>query len=56
MYVAYAILPIFGGMLFHLIWETQPRYMIGYYSMLFPIATAGLIHLSGSIYQKIQKA
>lgn len=49
MYMSYIILPIFGGMLFHLIWETQPRYMIGYYSMLFPIAAAGLVHMVSAI-------
>lgn len=55
-YVAFLLLPVFGGMTFHLIWETQPRYMICYYCILFPIAAAGLIHLSNSLYQKIQKA
>lgn len=43
---SYCLLPILGGMLFHLIWETQARYMVGYYSLMFPLAAAGIIHLA----------
>lgn len=38
----YLMLPVLGGMLFHLLWETQARYMIGYYSLLFPLAAIGV--------------
>lgn len=47
--ISYLILTTFGGMLFHLLWETQARYMIGYYCMLFPAAGAGIIHLSAKL-------
>ena len=42
---AYLVLPVLGGMMFHILWETQARYMIGYYVLLFPVAAAGLIQL-----------
>lgn len=40
---AYLILPVLGGMSFHLLWETQARYMIPYYALLFPAASAGIL-------------
>ncbi len=43
---AYLILPVLGGMLFHLLWETQPRYMIPYYMLLFPAAASGILFLA----------
>ena len=36
------LLPVFGGMAFHLLWETQCHYVIVYYCMLFPVAADGL--------------
>lgn len=38
---AYFALNIFGGFLFHMIWEAQSRYILGYYVMLLPIAAIG---------------
>lgn len=39
---AYLLLNIFGGFLFHLIWETQSRYILLYFVMFLPFAAAGL--------------
>ena len=36
------LLPVFGGLLFHMLWETQCRYLIIYYCMLFPVAADGM--------------
>ena len=43
---AYLILSVLGGMLFHLMWETQARYMIPYYVLLFPAAAYGLMKMA----------
>ncbi len=43
--VAAYLLPVFGGLLFHMIWETQCRYLIVYYCMLFPVAADGMRQL-----------
>lgn len=53
--ISYSILLPFGGMLFHLLWETQARYMIGYYCMLFPAAGDGLVHLSSEWKRAAEK-
>ena len=44
---AYFALNIFGGFLFHMIWEAQSRYILGYYVMLLPIAAVGLGQIFG---------
>lgn len=49
LHLAYLVLPVFGGIVFHLLWETQPRYMIGYYSLLFPVAAAGIVRLANKL-------
>lgn len=38
---AYLILNIFGGFFFHMIWEAQSRYIIGYFVLLLPLAAFG---------------
>lgn len=38
---AYFALNIFGGFLFHMIWEAQSRYILGYYVMMLPLAAVG---------------
>lgn len=38
---AYLALNIFGGLLFHMIWEAQARYILGYYVMMLPLAAIG---------------
>ena len=40
--IAYYVLPVFGGLFFHLIWETNCRYIMPYYAFLFPLAAGGL--------------
>lgn len=39
---AYFVLNIFGGFLFHMIWEAQSRYILGYYVLMLPVAAVGL--------------
>lgn len=39
---AYFILNIFGGFLFHMIWEAQSRYILGYFVLMLPLAAYGL--------------
>lgn len=42
---AYYILNIFGGFLFHMLWEAQARYILGYFVLLLPLAACGLVDL-----------
>ena len=55
---AYFILNIFGGFLFHMIWEAQSRYVLGYFILMLPLAACGVselfLRLSG--LEKIEKA
>lgn len=39
---AYFVLNIFGGFLFHMIWEGQARYILGYFVLMLPLAAWGL--------------
>lgn len=39
---AYFILNIFGGFLFHMIWEAQSRYVLGYFVLMLPLAACGI--------------
>ena len=39
---AYYILNIFGGFLFHMIWEAQSRYVLGYFVLMLPLASCGV--------------
>ena len=52
---AYLILPTLGGMLFHLMWETQARYMIAYYMLLFPLSAYGLVQTATFILTILMK-
>ncbi len=38
---AYFLLNIFGGFLFHMLWEAQSRYILGYFVLLLPLAAYG---------------
>lgn len=38
---AYFVLNIFGGFLFHMIWEAQSRYILGYFVLMLPLAACG---------------
>lgn len=42
---AYLTLNIFGGVLFHMIWEAQSRYVLGYYVLMLPLAAVGCYQL-----------
>lgn len=42
---AYFALNIFGGVLFHMLWEAQSRYVLGYYVMMLPLAASGYFTL-----------
>ena len=39
---AYFMLNIFDGFLFHMLWEAQARYILGYFVLLLPLAACGL--------------
>lgn len=38
---AYFALNIFGGILFHMLWEAKSRYVLGYFLLLLPLAACG---------------
>lgn len=42
---AYLMLNVFGGFLFHMIWEAKGRYILGYFIFLLPIAAVGLVQI-----------
>lgn len=42
---AYLILNIFGGFLFHMIWEAQSRYILEYFVLMLPLAACGFSEL-----------
>ncbi len=44
---AYYLLNIFGGFLFHMIWETQSRYILGYFVLMLVPASCGLFGICG---------
>lgn len=48
---AYFVLNIFGGFLFHMIWEAQSRYILGYFVLMLPLAAFGL----NKILKRIEK-
>lgn len=49
---AYYILNIFGGFLFHMIWEAQSRYILGYFVLMLPLAACGCERLLAWIEKK----
>lgn len=56
---AYFILNIFGGMLFHMIWEAKTRYVLGYFVLMVPIAAYGfreLIRIAQNLYMERRTA
>lgn len=46
---AYFALNIFGGFLFHMIWEAQSRYVLGYFVLMLPFAAVGCVVLFDGI-------
>ncbi len=51
---AYFVLNIFGGFLFHMIWEAQARYILGYFVLMLPLAAFGLNEILNKI-DRIEK-
>lgn len=49
---AYFVLNIFGGFLFHMIWEAKTRYVMGYFVLFLPLAAWGLNKLIEMIENK----
>lgn len=43
---AYFILNIFGGILFHMLWEAKARYVLCYFVLMLPVAAAGYQYVS----------
>ena len=52
---AYFMLNIFGGFLFHMIWEAQSRYVLGYFALMLPLAAAGLAVLLDGFEKRKEK-
>lgn len=42
---SYLVLNIFGGILFHMIWEAKSRYVLFYFILLLPLAASGYFSL-----------
>ena len=53
--ILFHMMNVLGGMAFHLLWETQARYMIPYYMLLFPAASAGIISAARYLPLHLQK-
>ena len=49
---AYFVLNIFGGFLFHMIWEAKTRYVLGYFVLFLPLAAWGLNKLTEKMGNK----
>ena len=52
---AYFMLNIFGGFLFHMIWEAQSRYVLGYFVLMLPLAAAGLADILDNVRERKEK-
>ena len=52
---AYFVLNIFGGFLFHMIWEAQSRYILGYFVLMLPLAASGLYGMLSKTGQVIER-
>ena len=52
---AYYALNIFGGFLFHMIWEAQSRYILGYFVLMLPLAACGCEGLLERIEKRTAK-
>lgn len=50
---AYFALNIFGGFLFHMIWEAQSRYVLGYFVLMLPFAACGCKGLISRIEKNV---
>lgn len=52
---AYLLLNIFGGFLFHMIWEAQARYVLCYFVLFLPFAAAGIHKLFVTVQKHMTK-
>lgn len=52
---AYLMLNIFGGLLFHMIWEAKARYVLIYFVLMIPLAAWGYVKLEETIFCKMKK-
>lgn len=51
---AYFILNIFGGILFHMLWEAKARYVLCYFVLMLPVAAAGYQYVSLKIKKQLE--
>lgn len=49
------LITIFGGFLFHMIWEANSRYIFPYGMMLVPYAAVGMEALSAKLFNRLRK-
>lgn len=52
---AYFSLNIFGGFLFHMLWEAQSRYILGYFVLMLPLAAFGIDEILKKIDKILEK-
>ncbi len=52
--ISYLVLNIFGGMMFHMIWEAKSRYVLFYFVLLLPLAAAGCFRLVCRLFRKTE--
>lgn len=51
---AYFVLNIFGGMLFHMLWEAKARYVLCYFVLMLPVAAAGYRYICAKLHLVVQ--
>ncbi len=51
---AYFILNIFGGILFHMLWEAKARYVLCYFVLMLPVAAAGYQYISLKLKKRLE--
>lgn len=51
---AYFILNIFGGVLFHMLWEAKARYVLCYFVLMLPVAAAGFQFVCGKMRDQLK--
>ena len=52
---AYFILNIFGGVLFHMLWEAKARYVLCYFVLMLPLAAVGIQYMLLKVYKRNDK-
>ena len=43
------VITVFGGFLFHMLWEAKGRYILPYFVMMLPMAAVGISQLSARL-------